>query len=510
MQKVPGDWYRRSIVYCKQNRWLDYAILGVICFLIVLSNIYWIQQETRPPHWDMARHLYNSTNYLRYAENGLIRALVSSYSYYPPLLYWVAIPFYWLFGEGVRTAVLSNVVFIVILVLSTYGIGSKLWNRHTGMLAALLIVSAPIIVSQFKEYQLDAPATAMVALSLYTLIRTEEFKNRWWGILLGLVVGLSLLTKWTLVFVIILPVGYAIAQAAISDWRNKKFDRLFTVLSAGLLTYAVASVWYLPNNMDIQFDLLNNNVSAGVREGDPPVGSLAGISWYISNLVNSQLYLVPMMLFFIGSIFSLKKPKELIVKNIYPWLLVINTFVFFTLLRNKDARYTLPMLVGVMIIAVFWISMLKHPWKKIVTIAVVAYSIASFLLISFGSRLIPTHVTVGPITVFAQKGYIIGPPSQENWYQQEIINYIANQPGDSVFLDNSGPDVMWFNNWANRYYSQLYGVAGTTKPAEANYALVRPGTTIEGWAEVKEVKRFVLPDGTELILITRSINQNTN
>ena len=266
----------------------------------------------------------------------------------------------------------------------------------------------------------------------------------------------------------------------------------------------------MPNNTNIQSDLLNNNVSAGVREGDPPVGSMASNIWYITNLINNQLYLIPTIMFAIGSVLSFKKPRDYLLKNIYPWLLVINTFVFFTVLRNKDARYTLPMLVGVAIISVFWISILKKPWKKVLIVAVVIYSIGSFLLISFGSNHMPAQMTVGTVNIFAQKGYIIGHPTKENWHQQEVMEYIASQPGNNVFINNSGLDVMWFNNWANLYYMQLYDVAVTSQPANANYALVRPGATIEGWAELKEVNKYLLPDGTEIILVTRSINEKPN
>lgn len=494
------SWLNKLLAYRRKHSWVDIALLTLLCITIVICNDIWVRAELRPPHWDMARHLFNSLNYFHFAKDGLIRALFTSYSYYPPLLYWVSIPFYFIFGLGARTAVFSNTVFIFILVFSTYGIGKRLWNRQTGLLAAILVISLPIFVTQFKEFQLDAPATAMTALSLYVLIRTEEFKNRGWGLLFGLVLGLALLTKWTLLFVLILPIGYAVCVAVWSDYKRRKFERTFIVLLAGLLAYALASIWYVPNNLDIQMDLLNNAGAAGVREGDPPVGSLQSNIWYLKNLVNNQLYLIPTILFGIGTGFSIAKIKPYFTKNTYPWLLVIGTLVFFTFTRNKDARYTLPMLVGVAVIAVFWISQIKKPRRMIVSALVVLYALASFWLISFGSLLIPASLQAGPITVFAQHGYIIGAPTNENWQQQQIMQYISEQPGKKVLLDTTSPDTMWFNHWGNKYFESLYGVIGTGDVQNANYAIIPVGTELEGFTVIKT---YTLPDGRTINLVQR-------
>jgi 4-amino-4-deoxy-L-arabinose transferase-like glycosyltransferase len=70
---------------------------------------------------------------------------------------------------------MSNVVFIAIMAYSIYGIGFELWNRTTGLLSSLFVLSMPMLVSQFKEYQLDAQLSAMAALDCAPWLRQVSF-----------------------------------------------------------------------------------------------------------------------------------------------------------------------------------------------------------------------------------------------------------------------------------------------------------------------------------------------
>ena len=158
----------------------------------------------------MGRHLWTSLLYLHELRLRTFYHLWTNYYYYPPFRYWTTLPFYLAFGTSLKVAVLSNIVFIALLVFSMYGIGRELWDRTTGLLSALFISALPLIASQFKEYQLDSELTAMVAWSLYALIRTREFSNRRDSLWFGLTFGLGMLTKWTFFNCMALPLAYGI------------------------------------------------------------------------------------------------------------------------------------------------------------------------------------------------------------------------------------------------------------------------------------------------------------
>jgi len=297
-------------------RYFDWAVLACLVAVITITNFVWRSVETRPPHWDMGRHLWISLIYLNQFKHLQLWQMIVGYNYYPPLFYCLTIPFYLLFGINMPAAVLSNVLFIAILAASTYGLGRRLWNRQTGLLAAVLVLCSPMLTSQFKEYQLDAPFTAMITLTLYLVVRSEEFTNRRFSMLLGLVLGIDLLTKWTAPGVLFLPVGVSAAIGLYRAYKTHSSRPLINLLSVTVIAYIIASPWYLTNLHQIKIDLLQNGITAGALEGDPPVGTLASNLWYFWNLVNNQLYLLPSLLFAIGLLWSFRSKQW--GQNLYP------------------------------------------------------------------------------------------------------------------------------------------------------------------------------------------------
>src|SRR5262249_15042763 len=156
-------------------------------------------------HWDMGHHLFDSLVYEHLSLAHPLR-LLETYTYYPPFVYWTTDVFYALLGsDALWVAELSNTVFVAILVFSTYGLGSRLWGRRVGTLAAVFVVTTPMLVTAFKEYMLDAPLTAMVALALYLLVAGDRFAGRGHALALGAACGFGLLTKWTFAVVLALP-----------------------------------------------------------------------------------------------------------------------------------------------------------------------------------------------------------------------------------------------------------------------------------------------------------------
>ena len=266
-----------------------------------------------------------------------------------------------------------------------------------------------------------------------------------------------------------------------------------------LIAYATASVWYITNHTQLKVDLLQNGVAAGVREGDPLVGTLSSNIWYLINLLSRQLYLIPAVLVGLGLWMSLRHRQSL-KRNRYPLLLMLGTLAFFTLLRNKDARYTLPMVPASIIIGSTWLASLKPRWQRWTSGLLITYAAISFYAISFGIPALPADITylVGsqPATLFGQHGYIIGSPTHEDWGLEDAFRQAANLEPGKRSLSYSGPDTMWLNGWDLQYYARRYGVA-LAGPDQASLILIRQQTTdskLESKGAIIWSK--VLPDGS--------------
>src|SRR5262245_23278336 len=191
---------------------VDVVLLAGFVLCVTALNQLWLSREHRPPHWDKARHLFTSLQTKDAFGSGF--HWLTDFHTYPPLVYWVADLFYGVLGtEAIRAAVLSQTVFLAILTFSTYGIGRRLWGRRVGLLSAVYVVMSPMLISQFKDFMLDAPLTAMSALTLYLLIRCDYFALQRPSLLLGVAFGFGLLTKWNFVLYVGLPVLYVVGRS---------------------------------------------------------------------------------------------------------------------------------------------------------------------------------------------------------------------------------------------------------------------------------------------------------
>jgi dolichyl-phosphate-mannose-protein mannosyltransferase len=509
-------------------RQLDAALLGLLVVSITALNLLWVSLEDRPPHWDESRHLERSLLFHEHFAGGELGSVLTAYYDYPPGVYWITDALYALLGTtDAWAAVLAiNVVFLPILVFATYAIGKSLWSRRVGLLAAAFVVASPMIISLFRDFMLDAPLTAMVALALYLLIASDSFSARRPSLLLGAVCGLGVLTKWTFPFYVALPLVVAVVAATRASVRTGTTQRLLNVGGAALLASVIGAPWYVSNLGALRRTLDSANEVSGALDGDPPVTSAASIFWYAWNLLSNQLYLVPFLLFLAGVGFVLQA-RGSAPRNLYPILTILGTYVGGTLLLNKDARYTLPMLPAVAVVAVHWLDYLGGRLRNALTGGFLAYGAATFAAISFGISGLPDELFVdldpgGPVSaipetneqgatlprsgvrIWAQDGFLNGPPSGENWHQEDLFEEAARSPKRALFYQ--GPLTIWFNGFAMQYYGLKHNVTWVATPEEADVAGIRTAgdQRVTAPGGFNALRFFSLPDGSTLRLFRRT------
>jgi len=167
-------------------------------------------------------------------------------------------PFYRVFGVSTDVALMSNAVFIVMLLFSVYGIGKRMYSRGTGLLAAFLVSMYPVLFGISRLSYVDYALTAMVALIIYFLVRTEGFVRRRHSVFLGLSLGLGALTKWPVMAFVAAPILY-VAFRSRAVWRirgdllakpnvSSRWQRvLASPLTHGVVSLILNAAWYLPN-----------------------------------------------------------------------------------------------------------------------------------------------------------------------------------------------------------------------------------------------------------------------
>jgi 4-amino-4-deoxy-L-arabinose transferase-like glycosyltransferase len=508
----------------------DATQLVLLVVIVTGLNVLWTAMDSRPPHWDKAIHLSHTLELYGAFSVARMFDWVGTYTYYPPLAYWIADLFY-LVSQSTdsRIAVASQVPFLATGVLATYGIGARLWSGRVGVLSALFVVTSPMVVSAFKDYMLDGPLMAMTALSLYLLIRTEDFAVRSYSLLFGVACGLAALTKWSFAFAIILPAVVAVVAALAALVRARAWQRLANLVGGGALALAISGPWYLRNFTQLASDYRNNIAAAFEIEGDPPVFSAPSLLYYFWTLVTHQLWLAPLLLFVCGLVF-LGRRTEALRKNRYPLLLIAGCLVAFTLVGNKDPRFTMPMLPAVAVVATYWIDGLRPATRTTLAAVTSAYCAGTFLAVSFGAPVLPKDVfvtlpsspfvsgladfkpsgdivTVHGVRVWAQQSYPLGAPSDERWYQEEMFKEAARRSVTrTIWFQGPNVDTIWFNAFAMRYFSLRYGVTWVATLPQTDFAAIR---TLAGQSAVapsgfEQIREFSLPKGGSLRLYRRA------
>jgi 4-amino-4-deoxy-L-arabinose transferase-like glycosyltransferase len=125
----------------------------------------------------------------------------------PVLLFWmIAIAFH-AAGVGEGVARLPSALAAIATMLLTYDLGSVLLGRRRGFVAALVLVTTPMVLVYARLVIFDSLLTALVAGALCCLVRARVRGKSWlWLPLAGLAMGAATLTKG--------PVGFAVPLIA--------------------------------------------------------------------------------------------------------------------------------------------------------------------------------------------------------------------------------------------------------------------------------------------------------
>src|SRR5262245_25461721 len=350
-------------------------LAGALIYLTA-ANIVWIVRDTRPPFWDMAGHELGALRIYHAVENSGLSGLSEIprehlTGFYPPFYHLVVAGIWAVFGKSVDVAQLANLPALALLMFATYGIAATVLSPRPAAIAAVLTVFYPYLLWISRETIIDFWLSAIVAASMWALIKTKEFSDLRWSIVFGALAGIGMLTKWTFPFFLILPAIWCARR----NWKN--------AVAAAAIAAALASFWYIPSVSQLaQFAKLNT--AGGAFEGDPDRLSFAAIIFYVRILEGYQLFL-PLFVAFIAGALTLRKHYN---EKWFPILLwLVGGWLGLLLFQNKDPRYSAPLLAAVAIVTA---SAFRN--TKLLTGALLVFLVFQHYLVSFGIRSLPESV----------------------------------------------------------------------------------------------------------------------
>lgn len=343
----------------KNTRTDPVLALGLMMFLIVVGDRLWLAIDRRVPAWDQADYLNWVLEYQRILENAQFFSGDWWHQFWllspkiPPLVYVTTVPFVQILGASPDSSTLVMLLYSAILLGSVYGLGRLLFNGYLGLWAALLCMLLPGLYRYRLDFLLDYPLAAMVTWSFFCLtlwwFSRKSARLQQWGMaaLMGVSVGLALLTKQTALFFLLTP----IAVSGITSLYQRQWERLAQWLFGGIIALGLLYPWVRTNWLLMLTSGKRATVDAAIAEGDPPLHTLDAWLYYwkdLPELVSWPLLWMAIVGFISLGIQFCSSKKRLNLKQ-HPktlWILLflVGSYFLCSLNVNKDTRYILPFL----------------------------------------------------------------------------------------------------------------------------------------------------------------------
>jgi len=171
---------------------LPVIILGGSFALLALIGL----NQTHLIDWDEAIYAQVARNI---AETGHFLTLqwYKGYQWFekPPLFMWLTAPLISIFGNTSFPARFWSAMAGMGGVIVTYLIGQKLFNRLTGFVSAAMLLSTVHYLYYSRNGTLDVSVTFFITLTVYFFIRARESRRLLDWPLVGVAVGLGVMTK---------------------------------------------------------------------------------------------------------------------------------------------------------------------------------------------------------------------------------------------------------------------------------------------------------------------------
>jgi 4-amino-4-deoxy-L-arabinose transferase-like glycosyltransferase len=265
----------------------------------------------------------------------------------PPLFFWL-IALCLQLTQSLRVAFLLPSFFAGLgCAVLVYDLGRRLWNRETGMAAALALLFTVQFVWQARQAQIDATLCFWTTLSLYGLLRHLLLGPAWrWYTIGWAAAGLGVITKGVGFLPLLVLIPFAILRNP--KWQPRKNSGGGARWLLGPLAFlAAVSIWLVPILLaaradptlaayrdEILFDQTINRYGNAWHHREP--------FWYFLVQVIPILWLpltllVPWMF---GHWRSALRSFDLRIALLAVWIVLV--VLFFSLSTGKRGVYVLP------------------------------------------------------------------------------------------------------------------------------------------------------------------------
>jgi Dolichyl-phosphate-mannose-protein mannosyltransferase/LmeA-like phospholipid-binding len=476
---------------------------------LALVAVVWFSLDRRPPEWDYANHLEGAVR----CAHGLARAdwdaVLGHSAFYPPLVPCAAGLVYLAVPTDVAAAAVVLVTALGLGMLGTYLLARPVAGETGGAVAALLYGTAPFVVFSMLHFQLDLPLTTMVALMLVVARRADGLRQPGWALLGGVTLGLGMLVKPPFLLYVMPALLWLLR--GMRDGRGVLNGLLLLLTGVG-----IALPWYGPRLFGLPTQVAWRSVSASESVHLDPQ-TWAALTRYIT-WFPTQFGVAAAVVFLVGLAVAIAQRRW--------WLLMSlgGPFLVFELLRNKNLRYTLPLLPVVAVVAALgWRAL---PRRARLAVAAVLAVVAALQV----SATAFDHPRAAAVPGFDLPLGVGSPPVRDDWPLRRILALIAHDSEGRSATVSVVANHPFFSKSNFSYYAVREGLpfefvrAWDDTPLGIDYMILKTGDVGPAWTEKKirhvmtrmeteanlarvfpVIGRFTLPDGSQALVRARRL-----
>jgi len=421
-----------------------WVLTGAGLLLAVVTVLYVSMDQGICPPTDSEHHTLNAQLFARtihlFGISGLWELMRASYPGWPPgsyvLLYG---PLAWLMGEGNQMVRLCALPLIPLLLWGVFRLNSALLgDRLSGTLAAALTIFSFGIAGQLRQVSIDLPATAAVLLAALALLRAQTWTRLRPSLLFGATCGLCLFCRVQAIFFLsgpaLLTAFFAWQRCSDHGARARLVGRMALAL---LTAAAISSPWWF-GHLRWLWDIMTSHLTPERIQprGDP--GFLPGLTFYAAAL--GRICGWPTLLSVIVTLpLLLKKsdPTHPRVEVLALVALVLGGLLGGALGIHREARYLLPAIPAMAVLAALGLRRLSRPWQGLLAAGLLLLTVGPTLLLSgFGLRGNSKLARHGVV----EWGYSRIPVKVPSWEAaQEVARVLyrasgKNRQGDEIYL----------------------------------------------------------------------------
>lgn len=275
----------------------------------------------------------------------------------PPLFNWMNAISFMLFGVNETAARLPAALSGAACVFVTYLLGRRVFDARTGLLAAIIIATSPLVIILSRAVQYDMPFTLFTSLALYffaSAVLLEQRRTRYM-LAMYIAVALAFLTKGPLAIVI---VGLV---AGIYLLHKDRFSLLLQMqIPLGIVIFLViVTPWFVlmekANPGYLHYFLYQQHIAnyLGDGEGYKP-RHVEPFYYYLETMLIGFL---PWCLVLPQALLHAIRKNRGVERGMITFLLIwiLGIFLFFSAATSKLASYLLPLAPATaLILGYYW------------------------------------------------------------------------------------------------------------------------------------------------------------